>query len=42
MTAFAHVVEMRALMGVPPAVIAADVLAVSYDAHTAGVPALRP
>jgi hypothetical protein len=42
MTAIADVVEVRALIGVPPTVIAADVFAVSYDAQTAGVPALRP
>jgi hypothetical protein len=42
MTALADVVEVRSLIGVPSALIAADVLAVSHDAQTAGVPALRP
>ena len=38
-TAFAYVVEMGALIGVPPAVIAADVFAVGDVAQATGVPA---
>ena len=39
MSAFAHVVEVRALIGVPSAVIAADVFAVGDVAQATGVPA---
>jgi hypothetical protein len=41
MTALADVVEVRALIRVSAAVIAADVLAVCGVAQTAGVPTLR-